>query len=44
MWSLKFHVKEESSDQVRRRRWHRAMKPVNDNANLNVVFTFSDVI
>jgi hypothetical protein len=43
LWSLKFHVKEESSDTVRRRRWHRAMKPIDENTNMSVVFTFNDV-
>ncbi len=38
LFSTKFHLKEDSTDTVRRRRWHRAMQPKNKNANLNVVF------
>ena len=40
LFSTKFHVKEDSLDTVRRRRWHRPMQPINDKANLSVVFCF----
>lgn len=38
LFSTKFHAKEDSADTVRRRRWHRAMQPVDKNADLNAVF------
>ncbi len=44
LFSTKFHAKEESIDTVRRRRWHRAMQPVDKNANLAVVFSFDNTV
>lgn len=40
LFSTKFHAKESTTDSVRRRRWHRAMQPVDRSADLNVVFRF----
>lgn len=42
LFSTKFHSKEDSLDTVRRRRWHRPMQPVDNNANLAVVFCFEN--
>ncbi|CAF0722705.1 unnamed protein product [Brachionus calyciflorus] len=40
LFSTKFHAKECSTDTVRKRRWHRAMQPVDKNADLTPVFRF----
>lgn len=43
LFSTQFHAKENTTDSVRRRRWHRAMQPVDINADLNVVFRFESL-
>ncbi len=40
LFSTKFHAKENSSDMVRRRRWHRPMQPKNSKTSLTALFHF----
>jgi hypothetical protein len=44
MFSTKFHLKEDPTDTVRRRRWHRAMQPKDKNSDLNVVFKIENQV
>ena len=38
LFSTKFHAKENSTDTVRRRRWHRPMQPIDKNTDLTAIF------
>lgn len=40
LFSTKFHAKEQTTDTVRRRRWHRPMQPRDKTADMNPVFIF----
>jgi myoferlin len=42
LFSTKFHLKEATTDSVRRRRWHRPMQPIvsDENIDLTAVFQF----
>ncbi len=42
LFSLKFHAKEQTSDTVRRRRWHRPMQPKISNSDFTTVFRFEN--
>jgi hypothetical protein len=41
-FSFKFHTEEKQTDMVRRRRWHRQMKPSNKNSDLTAIFRFNN--
>ena len=44
LFSTKFHAKEEATDTVRKRRWHRAMQPIDKNADMNAVFRIENIV
>ena len=44
LFNMKFHAKESKMDLVRRRRWHRKMKPVNPEEVTPCTFSFDDPV